>query len=241
MDRLDNNWLTQGLVDFEYKKYVLLAYFKTVKESFSKVELYPFLSDLVFHYCNLQILKENKVLLRDAFPKELSTEGIKNLEINYKKIIQDDEVMQELESIMDFALPKFKSSLDEGSFIYEYVESQCEISPIGLTSLYKDEGYLFVTQPPDKETNIYRYQMTIFEQSFQAMRSIQTYHVMVAERSFVNTYESLKRDLIKQFTELPNPSTYLVSSKMKFPHQQTLMPVAKRLLVKEIAKVGEKP
>lgn len=31
MERLDNNWLTQELIDFEYKKYVLLAYFKTVK------------------------------------------------------------------------------------------------------------------------------------------------------------------------------------------------------------------
>ena len=236
MERLDNNWLTQGLIDFEYKKYVLLGYFKSVKDSFSKVELYPYMSDMVFHYRNLQLLKENKVLLRESFPKELSTEGIKNLEINYKRIIEDGELMDELESIMDFALPKFKASLDEGSFIYEYVESQCEISPIGLTPLYKDEGYLFVTQPPEKETHVYRYQMTFYEQSSQSMRSIQTYHIMISQRSLANTYESLKRDLVKKFTELPNLSTYLVSSKMKFPYQQTLMPVAKRLLVKQIAK-----
>jgi hypothetical protein len=236
MDKLDNNWLTQGLIDFEYKKYLLLAYFKTVKESFNKVELYPFLSDLVFHYRNLQTLKENKSLLRNAFPKELSTEGIKNLEINYKKIIEDDDLMEELESIMDFALPYFKSSLDEGSFIYEYVESQCEIAPIGLTPLYKNEGYLFVSQPPENETNVYRYQMTLYDQSHHTMRSIQTHHVMAVQRSLLNTYENIKRGLIKQFTELPNPCSYLVVSKLKFPYQKTLMPVAKRLLVKEIAK-----
>ncbi|MFM6350079.1 MAG: hypothetical protein ACKPFK_33810, partial [Dolichospermum sp.] len=74
MDKLDSNWLTQGLIDFEYKKYVLLAYFKTVKESFTRVQLYPFLSDLVFHYRNLQTLKNNKSLLRESFPKKLSTE-----------------------------------------------------------------------------------------------------------------------------------------------------------------------
>jgi hypothetical protein len=236
MERLDNNWLTQGLIDFEYKKYVLLAYFKTVKESFTKVELYPYLSDLVFHYRNLQLLKENKTLLHDAFPKEISTEGIKNLEINYKKIIEDDDVMRELESIIDFAVPRFKSSLDEGSYIYEYVESLCEISPIGLTSLYKNEGYLFVAQPPERETNIYRYQMTFYEQSHQAMRSIQTEHVMMTERSIANTYENIKRTLIKKFIDLPNPSAYLVTSKMRFPYQQTLMPIAKRLLVREIGK-----
>ncbi|MFM7429300.1 MAG: hypothetical protein ACKO1F_05310 [Flammeovirgaceae bacterium] len=236
MERLDNNWLTQGLIDFEYKKYVLLAYFKTVKESFTKVQLYPYLYDLVFHYRNLQLLKENKTLLHDAFPKEISTEGIKNLEINYKKIIEDDDVMHELESIIDFAVPHFKSSLDEGSYIYEYVESHCEISPIGLTSLYKNEGYLFVAQPPERETNIYRYQMTFYEQSYPAMRSIQTEYVMMTERSIANTYENIKRTLIKKFTDLPNPSAYLVTSKMRFPYQQTLMPIAKRLLVREIGK-----
>ncbi len=236
MDKLDNNWLTQGLIDFEYKKYVLLAYFKTVRESFKSIQLYPFLSDLVFHYRNLQNLKDNKSLLRDAFPKELSTEGIRNMEMNYKKIIEDDDVMQELESIMDFALPHFKSSLDEGSFIYEYVESQCDIAPIGLTSLYKNEGYLFVAQPPENETIVYRYQMTLFDESHHTMRSIQTHHVMSVQRSLINTYENIKRGLIKQFTELPNPCTYLVTSRLKFPYQQTLMPVAKRLLIKEIAK-----
>lgn len=104
-------------------------------------------------------------MLREAFPKEISTEGIKNLEINYRKIIEDDDVMQELESIMDFAAPKFKSSLDEGSYIYEYVESNCEISPIGITALYKNEGYLFVSQPPENETNVYRYQMTFLSRA----------------------------------------------------------------------------
>ncbi|MFM8738567.1 MAG: hypothetical protein ACKOC0_00020, partial [Cytophagales bacterium] len=210
--------------------------FKTVKESFTRVQLYPFLSDLVFHYRNLQTLKNNKSLLRESFPKKLSTEGIKKLEINYRKIIEDDDVMTELESIMDFALPQFKSSLDEGSYIYEYVESKCEIAPVGLTSLYKNEGYLFVAQPPENETNVYRYQMTLYDQSHHTMRSIQTHHVMAVQRSLINTYENIKKELIRQFTDLPNPCTYLVTSKLKFPYVQTFMPVAKRLLVREIAK-----
>ena len=84
MNVLKNNWLTEGLIDFEYKKYQLLAYFKTVKDSFKRVELYPHLADLVFHYRNLVTLKQNKLLLRDAFPKELSAESIKNLEVSYR-------------------------------------------------------------------------------------------------------------------------------------------------------------
>lgn len=238
MDKLKDNWLTDGLIDFEYKKYQLLAYFKEVKNSFSRVELYPFLSDLVFHYRNLISLKENHSLIRDSFPKELSPEGLKNLEVNYKRMIEDDLIMQEIESIMEYALPQFKASLDEGSYIYEYVESKCEISPVGLTSLYANEGYLFVTQPPEKETHVYRYQATIFEQSTEMMRGIHTRFMLTAERSLSSTYENLKLRLIRQYSELPNPSVYLVLSKLRFPFDQTLMPVAKRLLVKQISKAA---
>jgi hypothetical protein len=238
MENLKDNWLTEGLIDFEFKKYQLLGYLQKVKDSFSRVELYPFLSDLVFHYRNLMILKENKLMIGESFPKELATERLKNLELTYRKIIEDDLIMCEIESIMEYALPQFKASLDEGSYIYEYVESKCEISPVGLTSLYANEGYLFVTQPPEKETNIYRYQVTFFEQSSEPMRGIQTTLVETTERSLASTYESLKLILIRKYSELPNPAAYLVLSKLKFPYVQTLMPVAKRLLVKEISKVA---
>src|ERR1043165_8328908 len=150
MENLKDNWLTDGLIDFEYKKYQLLGYLKNVKDSFKRIELYPYLSDLVFHYRNLITLRENKMLIAESFPKEISSENLKKLEINYRKMIEDDNVMREIESIMEYALPQFKTSLDEGSFIYEFVESKCEISPIGLTTLYAKEGYLFVVQPPEK-------------------------------------------------------------------------------------------
>lgn len=235
MEKLPNDWLTQGLVDFEYKKYVLLAYLKTVKTSFNKVQLYPFLGDLVFHYRNLIAVKENKTLLRESFPKEISLEEFKKLELSYHQLIEDDAVMSELESILEFAIPQIKVSLQEGSVIYDLVESKCEIAPIGVTPLYAKEGYLFVSQPPEKETNVYRYQMSIFEGSQEQLRSLNTHFVACVEKSSLQTYERIKLDLIKQFQDLPNPATYLIISKMKFPYTETLMPVAKRLFVKHIS------
>ena len=235
MEKLSKDWITQGLIDFEYKKYLLMAYLQTVKSSFDKVELYPFLADLVFHYRNLQALKENKALLRDSFPKELSLEEFRKLELRYREMIEDDSVMSELESIINFALPQIKDSLQEGSNIYEYVESQCEISPVGVTPLYAKEGYLFVTQPPEKETNIYRYQMSIFEGAQEQLRSLNTEFVERVEKNPLNTYERLKLDLIRKFKDLPNPAAYLILARMKFPFVETLMPVAKRLFVKHIS------
>lgn len=236
--KLKENWLTEGLIDFEYKKYMLLAYLQKVKESFHKVELYPFLADMVYHYRNLQAIQENKSMIYDAFPKELSSEDIRNLELNYKTIMEDDLIMKEIESIIEFALPQLKSHLEEGSVIYEFVESKCEIEPIGLTSLSVNEGYLFITQPPETETKIYRYHTTIYGSSTDQYRGINLHYVVKEQRNLSNSYEKIKLKLIKQFKDLPNPATYLILSKLKFPFTPTLMPVAKRLLVKQVSKAA---
>ncbi len=238
MDHLKDNWLTDGLIDFEYKKYVLLAYLKRVKESFGRVELYPHLSDLVFHYRNLVSLKENKGLIVSSFPRELSLENLRTLELNYRKIIEDDAVMQEIESIMQFALPQLKNSVEEGSAIYEFVESKCELTAVGVVPLYMQEGYMFITQPPEKETNIYRYQTTVYNQSQEPLRGIITHWVTKTSYSLNNTYENIKRNLIRQYHDLPNPAAFLIVSQMQFPYQSTLVPVAKRLLIKHLSKAA---
>jgi hypothetical protein len=173
--------------------------------------------------------------MTDQFPQQLSLDNIRNLKLNYTKMVEDDAIMKEIETIIEFSFPKLKNSLDEGSFIYEYVEAHCEISPVGLTSLYAKEGYLFIAQPPENETEVYRYSITIFDNSIEVLRSIRTQYVLKAERNLSNTYEQLKLKLIREFTDLPNPATYLVLSRLKFPFQSTLMPVAKRLLAKQIS------
>ncbi|MCS6974869.1 MAG: hypothetical protein N2044_08875 [Cyclobacteriaceae bacterium] len=235
MSSLSKDWLTQGLIDFEYKKYVLLAYLQKVKESFGRVELYPFLSELVFHYQNLKAVQENRTLIREQFPRELSLEDFRKLVLSYRQMVEDDAVMNELSSIIEFAIPQVKESLDEGTVIYEYVESQCEFTAVGVTPLYAREGYLFVTQPPEEETNIYRYQLSIYEERHEQLRSLNTKYIETASKSPFEPYENLKLSLTRRFSDLPNPATYLVLSRIRFPFTATLMPVAKRLLVKHLS------
>ena len=235
-NRLGDNWLTEGLIDFEYKKYVLLAYLKAVRESFSKVQLYPHLADIVFHYRNLAALRSDKSVITESFPKELSIEKLELLEISYRKMIEDDAIMQEIEAIMEFAIPQLKGYVEEGSSIYDFVESKCELSAIGVVPLYAREGYVFMTQPPESETNIYRYQITVYHNSSEPMRGLQTEFVRTTNYNLANSYENMKMDLVRHFKDLPNPAAFLVLSKMKFPYKQTLVPISKRLLIKYLSK-----
>jgi len=60
MAELKQDWLTDGPIDFEYKKYLLLAYMQHVGQEFDARKLYPKFSELVEHYRNLETLREQK-------------------------------------------------------------------------------------------------------------------------------------------------------------------------------------
>ncbi|MDF9797537.1 hypothetical protein OKW21_002800 [Catalinimonas alkaloidigena] len=139
--KLNEDWLTNGLIDFEYKKYLLMAYLKEILDYFEEKKLYPFLSELVFHYNNLVRLKENKNLLYENFPKQLSRADFEKLKLTYQQIIQDSELMKVLEEIICFAIPKLEEGLNIGADIYEEVARHIVIEPIGIAPLKNDNGY----------------------------------------------------------------------------------------------------
>jgi hypothetical protein len=235
MKNLNKNWLTEGLVDFEYKKYILLSYLQEVNRNFREIRLYPFLSDLVFHYQNLLSVKENKQLLYENFPKEISKADFKKLKLVYKEMIQDDSIMQEIEDILSYAIPEFKKNLEEGKDIYKYVEENMIISPVGLVPLRANEGYVFLIQANNKDTSVYEYQISIFESSNESYRGIHMNYLESFKKNLISTYENEKLAIIKRYKKLPNPATYLIESRVACPFNETLLPIAKRLLIKHIA------
>lgn len=235
MNSLKHDWLTEGLIDYEYKKYILLAYLKDISSRFNQSELYPFMTDLIFHYRNLIKVRESKKLMYDNFPETLTKADFNKLRLTYDKIVNDDEVMKQIEEIIAFAIPKMKGMLEEGKELFEFVEENIELQPVGVSPIYSDEGYLFISQDTCSDVSIFRYQMTFFEHADEKYRSMSTEFLMNEIRGLSKTYENIKVGLTKQFTELPNPATYLAMSKLKFPLNETVLPVAKRMLVREIS------
>ncbi len=235
MNTLKHDWLTEGLIDYEYKKYILLAYLKDVKKRFNQSELYPFMADLVFHYRNLLKVRDSKKVLFENFPQSLSKADFEKLQLTYKKIVDDDNVMNQIEEILLFSLPKIKKTMEEGKELFEFVEENISMEPVGVSPIYEDEGYLLINQDSSIEVAIYRYQMTFFEHAQEKYRSMSTRFLMTDIKKINRTYENLKIELTRQFTELPNPATYIAETKLKFPLEQTVLPVAKRMLVRKLS------
>src|SRR5690606_39940113 len=82
-----------------------------------------------------------------------------------------------------------------------------------ISPLYAREGYLFVTQPPEKETNVYRYQISFYEDSQEQLRSLNTEFLESVQKKPLYTYERIKLDLLARWKDMPNPATYLIDRK----------------------------
>ena len=230
-----SDWLVKGLIDVEYKKYILLAYLKEVRENFGSYKLYPFLSDLIAHYHNLRFLKQNKQILLESFPERLTGADLEKLELKYEKLLNDDEVMKTIEEIVGFSLPLMKGALEDGKDRYEEVESAVEISPVGLSPLYLQEGYMLIQEHQNRETQIHRYKITFFERADEKFRAVNTEYLESVKKTIGTSYEKIKVELTRKFRTLPNPATYLVVARSRIPFNETFMPVAKRLLVRFIS------
>jgi hypothetical protein len=97
------------------------------------------------------------------------------------------------------------------------------------------EGYFFLSAGNSKATRVYQYRLSIFEKHNEKFRSIKTFYIEALQRSLVNSYENIKYDLIKTRSELPNPAVYSIETELSFPVEETLLPIAKRSLVKFIS------
>ncbi|MBE7177159.1 MAG: hypothetical protein INR69_12180 [Mucilaginibacter polytrichastri] len=235
MDTLSANWFAEGTLDLEYKQYVLLAWLQGVNKHFHRNELYPQLSDLVFHYNNLLAFRKNKQSLYDRFPGRLTEASIEQVRLSYEKMVKDDSLMQQIEEIVHYALPRIDTTLKNGRSLYDEIEASLTILPVGLVPLQTDHGYFFLQRGKSRSLRVYQYSTTLFENTDARYRGISATYIHKYERSLANTPESIKADLIRNRKELPNPAVYHVECRLHIPIEETLLPVTKKCLVKYMA------
>lgn len=231
MEKLSNDWFLEGHLDFEYKKYLLLAYLQHVSRQFAEVRLYPSFADLIFHYQNLDQFRNHKQQFYERFPKRLSEEEFRKLRLVREAEVEDQEELKEIDQLIDFALPSIKAHLREGKEIYDYIDEQIRIEPIGITPLYRKEGYVFLDVNPMHQVKVFQYRIIFLENADANYHGISLEMVDAYRRTLVQTYEAKKKELIRHRRELPNPATWLVSAQHPLPEEASLLPVTKRKML----------
>lgn len=232
MKKLSPNWITEGLIDFEYKKYMLLAYLQTISHYFNEQKLYPLFTDLIFHYQNLVSLRDSQQTATKQLSKKISRIDVENFRIEYEKMMNDNRYIDEVTNIVNYAIPRIEEQIKDGKEIYDTVEQNLVIEPVGILPLQTDIGYLLLINGNNSDTHVFHYKITLFESASEKYRAIRTSYLDSYLKTFSNTWEAIKLQLIKQYRDLPNPATFAVISQQSIPLEETFLPIAKRHLVR---------
>jgi hypothetical protein len=219
---------------------LLLAYLQDVGKQFGETKLYPWLAELIEHYKSTVAVRENKQNLKNLFPHRISGIDTITKQVNYENILSDDELMQELENIIAYAIPQFENRVEEGKNVYDIVEDHLHLQPVGIIPLNSEYGYMFLKGGKNVSTNVYEYQVTFFENATEKFKAIHTHFIKTFAATISTTFQSIKVDLIRENKHIPNPAVYSIESELTLPMEETFLPIAKRMLVRHISQAGNK-
>lgn len=228
--------ITDRELDLEHRKYLLLAYLQKVGSRFQEKRLYPYLNELKRQYSELLSFKGKKDELANAFSRDMNGIDLEKKRLTYEASVESDAFMEDIDGIIELGLPQIKERLKDGEELRNSVMDHVAVRPVGLLPLRKREGYLLLSRPDEWRAYRFRLNMVQDPSEEQRYRDLRTRYITSFRK--INTPEKLKDRLIKENAELPDPAVFLIDTELLVPHIETLLPIAKQLLMHLIRDLG---
>lgn len=239
MFKLSQNWITEGLMDVEYKQYLLLAYLRDVHQVFENKILYPPFTELIEHHRYLKKIKQNIEQIKER-DKELKGIDWENKQLVYSHVDTNDDVQSDvIEEIIDFSIPKIEEEIQYGKKIFDEIEQKLKYASVGLIPLKKDVGYFFVQDYPTSDFFVYKYELSgIYLQGEEGnvpYKTLKTEYIATYTLSLTQSLTSIKQDIIRQIPDIPNPAVYSFFPNQVASMEYAILPIVKRTLIKIVA------
>ena len=241
MEQLDLQAFLYAGVDFESAQYRVLSGLQTSREAFSQNVIYPHLGTLVHLQEQLQTIVREMKRAREQHPDgDIERVDLETATIFRKRPDLGEDQLEALEEMIQWALPLIQDTIEEGRAIFEFVDEHSHLEEVGIVPSYMNEGYLLIPDRKAEQLHVLRYTLSIYTASGEQYRSLKTTYVKsLAERDVLISRRTIKLDLMSEYRELPNPATYACETGLDFPFQETMLPVAKRKLMRYLYEHGE--
>jgi hypothetical protein len=219
----------------ESSQFHILSGLQRIRKDFSQNKIYPPLSELIELYGTLRTISQRGADIRGELPKRIKGLDIKGQRIIYEPLELSNDDLRAVEDLIQWALPRIQQAIEEGQTIYNFVDESIRVEEVGLHPTYIKEGYLMLPELKRNLLHVIRYEVTIFTGADQQYRNLKTQTIETRPLSSLDFSPGrVKLDLIESHRELPNPATYFFSTELDFPFNETMLPVAKRKLLRQI-------
>lgn len=224
---------TSAVYDYERAQYQILNNLQLARDAFKQNRIYPHLGELVKCYGTLHTIVQQSETLKDALPGKIKRIDLDTKEVIYERPELDNDQLAVVEELMHWALPHIKEAIEEGRTIYEFVEENLHMEEVGIVPSYIQEGYLLLPDYDLQQVHVLQYSFSLFTGSDERFRSLKTTHVKSITYQPVSfSPRMIKISLMEERRELPNPATYYFDTDLDFPFEATMLPVAKRKLLR---------
>ncbi len=229
MYALGKNWFIEPAIDFELKKYRLLAYLQQAERQLSQKTLFPLVEDLSGQVNNLEtyIQRRNELeqMLRKT-PEGLDFASGKLLYANENPV---SEELKEINRIVTYSYKKLVKWQEKAQELVTKYRQGISISPVGLLPLYKKEGYLFLLR--EKTISVFDYAIyEVYSHARSNTFSVQTRALGEFPDSPGLTFEKLKHEITREEGKYASPATFVCESATSLPIYETLLPLAQQAL-----------
>ncbi|MCC7437853.1 MAG: hypothetical protein IT211_05095 [Armatimonadetes bacterium] len=221
--------------DFEASRYRILEGLRRVRQEFTHNRIYPGLSELMELYGTLRIITDNGTNLRDQLPGRIAGIDLQGQRVIYhNEAFSNDDILA-VEELIRWAMPLIHRAIEEGQTIFNFVDEHLTLEHVGLLPSYVEEGYLLIPEMQQGLLHVIQYQVSIFTSENERYRNLRTTSIKTVSLNQLGmTAASLKMLLIAENRLLPNPATYIFQTDLEFPFAETMLPVAKRKLLRRL-------
>jgi len=237
MNALSLDLFTQAGRDVEAAQYRVLAAVKELERSFRHNRLYPGLASLLEVGAMLEAIRQNASLLNERTSQTLTGVDLDRQVLMFDVTQPPGEGdVERMMSLVSWAIPLLKPLADEGMAVYDFVAQNISIDTVGILPMYRDEGYLFVPDAANEIVHVLRFELALFTNRDEQYRAMKTVELPSRPKSTVlQAPEDVKLELVATYSDLPNPATFLCDTDLEFPFEDTVLPVAKRKLMRYLA------
>lgn len=221
--------------DFEVRQYQILNALAEVRSDFSRNRIYPTLGELIELYSTLAHISRSADGIRQELPRRVAGLDLNTQRIIYESLNLSQRDIEAVGELIDWSLPHIQRAIEEGQTIFNFVDENLGVEEVGIVPSYTEEGYLMIPEPTRRLLHVLRYEVSIFTGSDQRYRNLKTISIQSIPLGLIEqSPASIKKQLIEQHRDLPNPATYLFHTELDFPYVETILPVAKRKFMRRL-------
>lgn len=232
---MDTDWLIHEPIDFEHKKYILLAYFKKLDKILDQNKIYPTFIELSLHLASIQtLIKENVILYTDKIFKSCDDEVLLK-ELKAKELPNlSPEEKNEIDKILKYSSPKFFEYFNIVKSYWSLIYDSISVSvKRNKKNLKIGKGYMTFSY---KKTN------KIYVWEYEIKKYTPELNEYFTEIKLI--YEDDKKnlnfnDIIENFSTFSNDLKKLspvfnMKAADEYPLDETLLPLFRRKLMSYI-------